>query len=1765
MNSKVVLAAVVRKKSGEFGLKDDLETSFSQNSMDVTSEVHDGNALSQEITYELCGSLSVEVPLSGTREDSLYSKSWLILDSGATVHLIRDLCLFEGVPIRIPDHEVSVVGFDTTHGNAIALAKGILKWPLAGVEAYFSRNCIGNIISELKIRDTHNIYRKEFPNKWADTNTVSRIVAGDADDLHFLRGIEGILICDVDRKIKDRGKVHDYTFPALVEVRRPLLGSAGTAIVTRLIQLGLKYREAQASVLLDMLSCGSRDLLINLRLMDLGLNAGQREGLACKGELISISALESNARKDPYLNLCKLHDILQSLRSLRAENVHSLSYSSGLSDVGCRTLASHTQSKSRVSNVSSNLQSGVSHEPDNDVKEVSKTDRTAVQSELMFCPEVDSKWTITNCCYTANSARKCGSVIRRYGDSLSSSESVLLAKIPTSLAGLGERETWAVFQLGCLNLSIGELMVAGFAVTARLTVESQFVGLTLRQRGLSKEVIKRIARVERLHRLTSYVSLAKLAAMVKHNLVEGIDGYISVADVERYRDLVHEMNCVCALGKIRKPSPMKNYNFETTIRHVCYCDVFQLTSADKSIKYMFMLGVDGESQAIFVQRIANSSVQELRRAITCFVDLYDKHLKKLNRVYLDNAGGLLNNEVKEFLKHKHIVPCYCTSELHVRVAEAAVKVVKSLCRTTVLDWSTARRFITAFVPYLVVWVVQTINFSLRSGSDHASPHLRFTGDPIKLNVHLRFAFLDVVVVHKIVTNSIDNLESKGKIGLVVGRNGDTGALTVLDLETMRECKRYHLKLLEGPEVTKYVNTKLSGAVFEAEGFATEGTDDAQHTMDKFELTEPEMDKVRADLRLWVENSMLVPKVATAEKPQVKPKSNQAVKAVSEVSEGAKGANLGGGGGPIVNNEVLGVMSNNNQHFMRSRSKSLHLKELVEVLSKKQAFSSEVPEDGSCMFYSIASYFHVERDDYAWYLRHKVCDYIRDHRSLEIEGITLQSLIEALSPEDSVDTYCSKMRLKKTYADEIELVILARLLEIVIIIFAQVNNTYVFKKVVSGLSKDQEKPKVVYLNHVGDEHYEPLHVIDEAVRKEHLQRLVCSDPNLMSVQSQSAEEGIKSDFKFNLHTLELSMREAGKSRNKRKSAKSKDGKSAELDMESGRFLDEFEEESYHVNFTDIIALTTLGSETKVPINGRPSSKENSLRTRRGSEVVDKAGRDEIAQMRKKEVMKFQTQAEVFDLRIKGHIPVPVIMLNKEKFGSDGVFEKIKARLIALGNLQEEMAKYLKEAPTASLQSFYLMILIAAKKHIRLQSIDVSGAFLNAKLEETEEVYVTFPVKLAQLAVQDDPSLKSYLLSNGSLVARLQRCLYGLQQSPQRWFKTIQAVLVKLEFKASIHDPCFFIKQEGNELNLLLLYVDDMLLAFQNPKLADQLKCALIEEFEGVTTQDESTISFLGFTIRQSEAEITLDQQGYIKKMIEALHLESIPVYKNPLGTLYKITDDRFLKNRKDADPKNLALMRSLSMTLMYLALRTRKDVLFLASFFASIPCPELQDLAAIKRVMVYIYNTIYKRQHFYREGVINALLMGDSSHNLFSDARGQMCTLIYADAHSAAVDMSCNKLPTTTLSVFESELVVQVSLCEKGKLFWTRLQEVGIIIHKPMRMLGDNLSAINSAKQERLLVSARSKYMNPKLFWLFDEVQGGWVTPEWITTLEMDADIGTKPLTGHQFHYLSERQFSRKPGFVHDCLDLSSVIVYADADEPYEDFTLPNEEEDEMSV
>jgi hypothetical protein len=1501
-------------------------------------------------TFDLCGSLSeLEIApqvqirkgivLLNVRTKTLYAKSYLIYDSGASVHLIRDLNLFAGEPVRIPDNEVSVVGFNTSYGNALALAKGVLKWPLEGVEAYYSRNCVGNIISEFKLRDTYQIRREEQQDKWRDTVTASRLSPSSdtRDDLVFRRGLEGLLICDVASMILNHNRRQLYTFPTLTDRREysPRVGSVEGSVPEWLERLGLTAREAQASMALEVFSCDNRERVIIQVMACMNIAPGKREDILGRGSLIKGSGSSIHDR-EKFADLGKLKETLRQLRDIKPDTMACLSCVSGPDNGGTARTWSGTGSNpskgdlmdlESVSSESANgAAAGTRHEPVSNLS-MKIGGGGAVQSKV-GSPEEGNHLTRKNCCVTASSTGSCGYRGRVFDPNPVSGVKVTSCLVGAySVASLSDQEKFAVLQLCFLNLSIGELMVSWYAVTERLTAESMIVGLTLRQRGLSKKAIDRIALVSRLHQLTSYTSLDGLKSMVQHGLLKGIDESLGALDVDRYQQFVHQLDCACTMGKIRAPTA-KCYNYEANHQNACFCDVFQLTTDDKSNKYLFFLGVDIESQFVFVERIQNSSTQELQRAINRIEALYSKYQRKLECLVLDNAGGLSNEDMKKFLGQKGLLPKYSTTGLHVRVAEASVKVVKSLCRTTVLDWATSRKFITTFVPYLVTWVAQSINFSLRSGTEYASPHLRFTGVPISVDVHLRFAFLDTVAFHKTESTSIHNLESKGAIGLVVAREGDAGALTVLNLETMKECKRYHLKLMDGPEVIKYVNSRLSGLEVSAESFAREDTEVADSTVEELEMSNAEFDILKAQLKERIYPHRPIQPAAAVQPAKAK-------KPTAPV-------NLQGG------------------------------------------------------------------------------------------GATSDSGVPVLGVLPSHQTKGQRDRTAKHYSQK---------------------------------SRPQE------------------------------------------------------------------------------------AKSAAYNPVSGRFVDEFEEELRE----QFVMLSLIWNEPSKPSRKRPKSKDNALRARRGDRAVDEAGKAEIAQMRKKEVMVFQTKEEVASIFDRGLEPVPLIMLNKEKFNSEGLFDKIKARLIALGNLQEAMERAMTEAPTASLQSFYLMILIATKRNIKLLSIDVSGAFLNAKLDEEEEVYVSLPSKLAQLAIQDDVSLRKYLQSNGSLVARLKKCLYGLQQSPQRWFLTIRKVLLKLGFKASEYDPCLFYKMEGEKLNLLLLYVDDMLLMFENPELAGILKDALIAEFEGVTTQEGDIISFLGITITQSESEITLDQQGYIKKMVDSLDLDKVPVYKNPLGTGYSITGDRFLKSREEADPARLKQMKSLSMTLMYLAIRTRRDVLFLSSFFASITCPEEQDIAAVKRAIIYTYNTIGKKQHFYREGDIELTLMGDSSHNFFSNAKGQGCKLVYPDKWSAAIYITSNVHKFVADSAYEAELVVQDSLADVGKLYWSRLNEIGIVCKRPMLMLCDNEAVVTTANRSHITAAARTKFYNTKLFRLFEQVSEKWIDSRWITTKEMDADIGTKPLTGAQYHYLSERQFSRKPGFTHGVTNLDSIVTYDDANEPYFDF------------
>ena len=142
-------------------------------------------------------SAKVRLILSVRSRTSIYNERSLIFDTAATAHLIRNLDLFGGAPVRIDDDDISFVGFDTDSGHTFAVHRGTLKAPLEGIEAYYVPNCVGNIISEPRFREEFHIADKRDFDHQKDTMVASRKGSkGYSPSLNWFRGQEGVFLED---------------------------------------------------------------------------------------------------------------------------------------------------------------------------------------------------------------------------------------------------------------------------------------------------------------------------------------------------------------------------------------------------------------------------------------------------------------------------------------------------------------------------------------------------------------------------------------------------------------------------------------------------------------------------------------------------------------------------------------------------------------------------------------------------------------------------------------------------------------------------------------------------------------------------------------------------------------------------------------------------------------------------------------------------------------------------------------------------------------------------------------------------------------------------------------------------------------------------------------------------------------------------------------------------------------------------------------------------------------------------------------------------------------------------------------------------------------------------------------------------------------------------------------------------------------------------------------------------------------------------------
>ncbi|GKC10464.1 putative RNA-directed DNA polymerase [Tanacetum coccineum] len=362
----------------------------------------------------------------------------------------------------------------------------------------------------------------------------------------------------------------------------------------------------------------------------------------------------------------------------------------------------------------------------------------------------------------------------------------------------------------------------------------------------------------------------------------------------------------------------------------------------------------------------------------------------------------------------------------------------------------------------------------------------------------------------------------------------------------------------------------------------------------------------------------------------------------------------------------------------------------------------------------------------------------------------------------------------------------------------------------------------------------------------------------------------------------------------------------------------------------------------------------------------------------------------------------------KYKPDGTVERYKVRLVAKGHTQTYGIDYSETfSPVAKINTIRVLISIAANKGWPLHQFDVKNAFLHGELKE--EIYIEAP--------------RGFTDSFGEKeVCLLKKSLYGLKQSPRAWFGRFALAMKHYGFKQSNSDHTSFLKQRGNLITCLIIYVDDMIITGNDKEEIIKLKKNLFSEFE---MKDLGRLKyFLGIEVLRSKQGIFMYQKKYVLNLLAEIDM----IDCKPADTLMIVNQKLYMEEKA-----------------------------------------RLVDKGRYQRLvgkLIYLSHT--------RPNIAHAVGVGTTGHGVLFKQNGHLETHLYTDA-----DWAGNKGDRrSTLGYFtlvggnlvtwrsKKQKVVTLSSAEaefrgiaKGitKVLWIRrlLTEIGYPSQEPSKVMSDN--------------------------------------------------------------------------------------------------------------
>ena len=197
---------------------------------------------------------------------------------------------------------------------------------------------------------------------------------------------------------------------------------------------------------------------------------------------------------------------------------------------------------------------------------------------------------------------------------------------------------------------------------------------------------------------------------------------------------------------------------------------------------------------------------------------------------------------------------------------------------------------------------------------------------------------------------------------------------------------------------------------------------------------------------------------------------------------------------------------------------------------------------------------------------------------------------------------------------------------------------------------------------------------------------------------------------------------------------------------------------------------------------------------------------------------------------------------------GQIKKFKARLVVQGCQQIREEKEQNFAPVVKGVTIRLVLALAFICGMVIHQLDVGSAFCYGDVKG--DIYMKAP-----------PDVN---IGAGNCF-KLKKSLYGLRQSPRQWNKMLDKFIKSLHFTPCMTDPCLYYRWHDGHLHLILVYVDDIIIASANVAYILEIKQRFTARFD--MTDCGELNHYLNVHITRTSAYIGMDQTAYCEKVLE----------------------------------------------------------------------------------------------------------------------------------------------------------------------------------------------------------------------------------------------------------------------------------------------------------